>query len=142
MGKGAPDFSTAFSVVDEQLEDAEKRLAERRSAKTTREKPAAKVQSPQVAAKREGEHSSTKAKPKAERTRAKANRSTGAGEPAQVVKRKARRNLTLKVLDETEQRFNQLFHKLQLAGDGRRKQDLADEAFGLLFEKYQSFLRS
>ena len=52
-----------------------------------------------------------------------------------------RRNLTLKVLDETEQRFSQLYLRLQLAGDNRRKQDLADEAFSLLFEKYKSILR-
>jgi len=50
--------------------------------------------------------------------------------------REQRRNLTLKVLESNEAEFNRLFHRLQLAGSPRRKQDLADEALQLLFAQY------
>lgn len=58
----------------------------------------------------------------------------------QLVQKEYRRNLTLKVREENELKFNELFHKLQLKGDSRKKQDLADEALELLFTYYKSVL--
>ena len=59
----------------------------------------------------------------------------------QLVTKQHRTNLTLKVLAENEARFNELFFRLQLKGDGRKKQDLADEALQMLFSKYSHVLR-
>ena len=53
-----------------------------------------------------------------------------------------RKPITLKVQAENEAKFHLLFSLLQVQGDTRRKQDLADEALNLLFLKYQSLLCS
>jgi hypothetical protein len=55
--------------------------------------------------------------------------------------RTRRRNLTLKVLEKTEEQFHQLYLQLQIRGDSRKKQDLAEEACQLLFERYESVLK-
>ena len=135
MSNRAPDFSATFEIVDDQLEDAERRLKQRRMQQDAAGKPAKKLQEaqvPQASAAVLPESEPAAAKPQ----RAKRPKGEGAKRP-ELVKREVRRNLTLKVLEENETRFNQLFHRLQLAGDGRRKQDLADEALGLLFAKYK-----
>ena len=140
MSNRAPDFSSTFEIVDDQLEDAERRLAERRSKQNAEKIPAAKNPASKL---RDAKPNTTPVdaneKPAEESSASKPirrNQSKGEATKPALVKREVRRNLTLKVLEENETRFNQLFHRLQLAGDGRRKQELADEALGLLFQKY------
>lgn len=142
MSNRAPDFSSAFDIVDDKLADAEKRLAEKRRAAAQNaatkakadEKPSDEVTSAEsVEAKPETD--AKPPKPKLPKKRAKKEE----GRPElQLVAKEHRRNLTLKVLEENEQKFNELFFKLQLKGDGRKKQDLADEALELLFSKYRT----
>ncbi|TWU49425.1 hypothetical protein [Rubripirellula reticaptiva] len=137
MSSRAPNFSSTFAIVDDQLEETEKRLEQRRLEKD-RAKLAEKTTATEAAKKLPVEKPTEKvAAIKAKPIKKKTASGQGTSAP-RITKKEVRRNLNLKVLDETEQKFSRLFHTLQLAGDGRRKQDLADEAFGLLFEKYKS----
>ena len=136
----APDFSSAFDLVDDKLADAEKRLAEKRNAATVGKAKAdasaekvKSVESGDLAVMQEPVIEPTK--PKLAR---KAPKKEVAKPEMQLVAKEHRRNLTLKVLEQNERKFNELFYKLQLKGDGRKKQDLADEALHLLFTKYST----
>lgn len=140
MNSSAPDFSSTFDLVDGKLADAEKRLAEKRLSAA---RAKAKEASNQESASPESMQGPTlpvdeRAKPKLPKKTTK----NDVGKPEfQLVAKEHRRNLTLKVLEKNERKFNELFFKLQLNGDGRKKQDLADEALDLLFVKYKQFLR-
>lgn len=149
MSNRAPDFSSAFDIVDDKLADAEKRLAEKRRAAAQNaaakakadETPNDEVVSAEVEANVEVKPE-IEAKPsKSKLPKKRAKKEEGRPE-LQLVSKEHRRNLTLKVLEENEQKFNELFFKLQLKGDGRKKQDLADEALELLFGKYNSVLEA
>ncbi|TWU37420.1 hypothetical protein [Novipirellula artificiosorum] len=135
MSKGAPDVSATFDIVDGQLEnfdEAEKRLLEKRK-KQRENKTQEAMQKTDGKNKTATPTSEMPAKPAAKKREPK-----GEVFRPSIVTRESRRNLTLKVLEENETKFNQLFHRLQLAGVSRRKQDLADEALDLLFTKYKS----
>jgi hypothetical protein len=131
MSNNAPDFSTAFDMAGDALEEAEKRL----SLKRRQSEKKAAVSQPTDDKKRGQRHPETESAPPLNR-RAKPSKSD-----VQVVTKRHRTNLTLKVLAENEARFNELFFRLQLKRDNRKKQDLADEALQLLFAKYSQLLR-
>lgn len=136
MSKNAPDFSSSFALVGDQLTETEQRLRTRKPdpvedlETTPDERPADqsyKESENRINAPTSLSGSETKPK------------ENDQGTPPTSVnrQREQRRNLTLKVLESNEAEFNRLFHRLQLAGDPCRKQDLADEALKLLFAKYR-----
>ncbi len=146
----APDFSSTFDLVDDALADAEKRLqAKRMAAQTAKAEPAKKAR-PEPVKTDQAQSSETRAKHdvqvraepepvKPKQQKKKPRKEEGRPE-LQLVSKEHRRNLTLKVLEENERKFNELFYKLQLQGDSRKKQDLADEALTLLYDKYSAVL--
>ncbi len=139
MSNNAPDFSSTFDIAEDRLADADRRLREKRNAKRTKEVKAATTGAEKPA-------DDPKANKRSQPTRKSVRPKRPSEEKGEVtfthelVKKEVRRNLTLKVLEENETRFNQLFHRLQLAGDSRKKQDLADEALSLLFARYKKIV--
>ena len=148
MSSSVPDFSSTFDLVDDKLADAEKRLAEKRQAAAkARVKIAGPVNPEPQASPVEPEAfevTEISSQRVIQRDRPKLPKKPKVDQERpelQLVSKEHRRNLTLKVLENNEVRFNELFHKLQLKGDSRKKQDLADEALELLFENYKSILQ-
>lgn len=137
----APDFSSTFDLVDDKLADAEKRLAEKREAAAkARTKIAEPIKPASQAEQAVPVKAEVRAEPIVEREKPKLPKkpkAEAARPELQLVQKEHRRNLTLKVLEGNERKFNELFFKLQLKGDGRKKQDLADEALTLLFTRYK-----
>ncbi|MEO1528979.1 MAG: hypothetical protein AAFX06_26455 [Planctomycetota bacterium] len=132
MSRGAEDYTTTFKVLDDQLDnldDLDWRLKARQE-KQNRPSNEQTAPQPSASAKLGGRAPSVAKRQKRERTEAKPT----------VVRREVRRNLTLKIREETEEKFNRLFYELRLAGDSRKKQDLAEEAFELLLKKYRNHL--
>lgn len=118
MSSSKPDFATAFELMDDELSNAEKRLHRKRT-KSNKETEATPRQP-------------TRANQDEDGIKEKWSIDVDAIDSRQ----KSRRSITLKVLEENEFRFNHLYHQIQLRGDSINKQDLADQAFCLLFEKY------
>ena len=144
MSSNSPDFSSSFDLVQDKLDATQRRLEQKRKHEST---PVEKTppetldlkNNPQNHPKFDELSPRPSATEQGKRTRKK-KRISALAAPIRLSVREIRRNLTLKVLEENEMRFNQLFHKLQLAGDVRKKQDLADEALDLLFQKYKEHL--
>lgn len=138
MSNNAPDFSSTFDIAEDNLADAERQLRERRQAKKRREHEA-DSNTNDTEATADDPMSEECPKPRRQNVAAKlpSKKKEEGTFTHELVKKELRRNLTLKVLEENEARFNRLFHQLQLAGDARKKQDLADEALSLLFAKYK-----
>lgn len=118
MNSGKPNFSTAFELMDDELINAEKRLHRKRT-KSNKETEATPRQPIRANQDEDG-------------IKEKWSIDVDAFDSRQ----KSRRSITLKVLEENEFRFNHLYHQIQLRGDSINKQDLADQALCLLFEKY------
>lgn len=138
MSNNAPDFSATFDAVDNQLANAEQRLKEKRKVVAKKAESLQPAKTKKVPLKTDdSDLQKVKASVDPLEKRAKP---TKASSKIQIATRVSRCNLTLKVLSENEQKFNRLFLKLQLAGDARKKQDLADEALQLLFDKYKPHL--
>ena len=133
MTSTAPDFSSTFEIVDDKLADVEKRLVHRRSQHSRQMKNSTK-------AKGQEPDNSERAISASNESTAKRKRAKQESVSIQIVAKEVRQNLTLKVLATNEAKFHQLFHKLQLKGDSRKKQDLADDALELLFAKYAKLL--
>ncbi len=135
MSNRAPDFSSTFDIVDDTLADAEKRLEKKHKAAADAK---SNSKSKHEASKEETEKGTLKSEDEKKEPKPvkKAAKKEAARPELQLVNKEHRRNLTLKVLEENERQFNQLFYRLQIAGDARKKQDLADEALTLLFAKY------
>lgn len=114
MSKNAPDFTDTFKLVESDLLQDDLEYAQNQLIRRKMRKKDA--------------HTSNS--PKSEESEKLVVKS-------EVEKRKA---FTLKVLERNEKKFHQLFNQLQLKGDCRRKQQLADEALELLFAKYRSVL--
>jgi len=136
MNNNAPDFSSTFDIAEDNLADAERQLRERRQAKKRQEQQTDSNGTEETAG---GPKSEECPKPKRQNVppRLPSKKQEEGTFPHELIKKEVRRNLTLKVLEANEARFNRLFHQLQLAGDARKKQDLADEALSLLFTKYK-----
>ncbi len=137
MSKNAPDFSGSFELVRDQLTETEHRLRNRKRNLNQSPEPAsaANIQSRDDVGDRQIDETSQsffEAFPK--------KNDQTASQTSINRNREQRRNLTLKVLESNEAEFNRLFHLLQLDGDARRKQDLADEALDLLFAKYRRII--
>jgi len=144
MSSKPPDFSSSFDLVQDKLDATQRRLEQKRKRESPQlAKIPPKTLEPQNNSESQSKFDELPQRPSATEqgklTRKKKHISALAA-PIKPPVREIRRNLTLKVLEENEMRFNQLFHKLQLAGDTRKKQDLADEALDLLFEKYKGHL--
>ena len=130
MSKNAPDFSGPFKLVQNQLTKTEQRLRARKPEPD---------QDPWITSPAEpaGQNRPNLLVSRAELETNPMEKSTVVS-PDIRQQREQRRNLTLKVLESNEAKFNRLFHRLQIAGDPRRKQDLADEALQLLFNNYKN----
>lgn len=128
MGNGVPNIDASDELVNE-LDDLERQRQERRQKKPKKGAPSSN-------APKKATSEPTDVPPE------KSNRRKGNASPLELVERRHRQNLTLKGLQENDVKFNQLFLKLQLQGDCRKKQDLADEALELLFSKYRSVLET
>ena len=128
----APDFSSAIDIVEEDaLAEAEKRLHAKRKIEQRKNSPS------NANGRKRGHHiGGTDDEPNPKKTLASKMQSRLVVTKSEV----SRKPITLKVLAENANRFHQLFHQLQIQGDVRGKQDLADEAMELLFHKYKSVL--
>lgn len=132
MGNNKPDFSGAFEMassdlVNDELEEARKRLLQKH--KTKQSKSNSQKQLVESGVQKKSLEIKSK-NPPVETTENLVVKSLNS----------ERKAFTLKVLATNESKFHQLFCQLQLKGDSRKKQDLADEALELLFVKYESFL--
>jgi len=137
MSKNAPDFSGSFELVHDQLAKTEQRLRRRKPKPeqdpetTSAANPAGQNQDPENHGSELASHTGADTNP---------GENCHDSSPTRIGShREQRRNITLKVLESNEVKFSRLFHQLQLAGDPRRKQDLADEAFRLLFAVYKEY---
>ncbi len=130
MNSGKPNFSTAFELMDDELINAEKRLHRKRT-KSNKETEATPKQPTGANQDEDG----IKKKWSID-VDAFDSKEFNFVELTSDSRQKSRRSITLKVLEENEFRFNHLYHQIQLRGDSINKQDLADQALCLLFEKY------
>ena len=139
MSKSAPDFSSSFALVGNQLTETEQRLRRHRKHQPEQDGDSevnlTDLHSTQNQTDLNNLQTQALSKPRFDtRTREGDWPASSERIPRQPERR---RNLTLKVLESNEAEFNRLFHRLQLSGEPRRKQDLADEALQLLFETYR-----
>lgn len=139
MNNNAPDFSETIEMANDDLAEAEKRLnaKRRREQEKTGRKNKSKLPTENQSSEA-GE--SQDVTPRIAQPKTSVKKTEPIDELVFKTESTRRRAFTLKVLEENEHKFHQLFHRLQLEGDSRRKQDLADEALCLLFEKYGSVL--
>lgn len=130
MSNTAIDFSGSIA----EIEEAERALIERRkqkqNAKARRE---AKKSTEQNVDESGGAKRTETVPPEGPRE----SKKQPSVLPVQIAKQTRRTAITLKVVEEKAERFHELFYRLKALKDSRTKQDLADEALDLLFEKYK-----
>lgn len=131
MSSTAIDFSGSIA----EIEEAERALNERRKQQeAANAKRGAKKAAEQNEEENRGVEKAESAKPKSPREPKRPSTTV----PIQISKRLQRTAITLKVVEDNADRFHELFYRLKALKDSRTKQELADEALELLFEKYKN----